>query len=106
MDEVSNQSPTFTLSAACAAASRATGTRYGRAAHVIEADLVEEVDRRRVAAVLAADPELEVGAAGAALLHRHGHELAGAGRVEARKRILLENLAVLVDAQELADVVS
>jgi hypothetical protein len=29
VDEISNQSPTFTLSAACAAASRATGTRYG-----------------------------------------------------------------------------
>ena len=29
MDEVTNQSPTFTLKAACAAARRATGTRYG-----------------------------------------------------------------------------
>ena len=29
VDEVPNQSPTLTLSAACAAASRATGTRYG-----------------------------------------------------------------------------
>jgi hypothetical protein len=29
VDEVANQSPTLTLSAACAAASRATGTRYG-----------------------------------------------------------------------------
>ena len=29
VDEVANQSPTLTLSAACAAARRATGTRYG-----------------------------------------------------------------------------
>jgi hypothetical protein len=29
VDEVPNQSPTFTLNAACAAARRATGTRYG-----------------------------------------------------------------------------
>ena len=29
VDEVSNQSPTLTLNAACAAASLATGTRYG-----------------------------------------------------------------------------
>ena len=29
VDEIPNQSPTLTLSAACAAARRATGTRYG-----------------------------------------------------------------------------
>src|SRR5262249_59804801 len=33
-----------------------------RARDVVEADLVEELHRRRVSAMLAADPELEVGA--------------------------------------------
>ncbi len=50
-------------SAACAAASRATGTRIRRAADVVEADAVAEGDRLRVAAVLAADADLEVAAA-------------------------------------------
>src|SRR6188508_2209851 len=53
----------------------------GRAAHVIEADVLEEVDRRRVAAVFAADAELDARAGGAALGDRDGNELPDAGRV-------------------------
>ena len=49
--------------AACAAATRAIGTRNGEQRHVVEPGHVEEVDRLRVAAVLAADAELEVRAA-------------------------------------------
>src|SRR4051794_22764374 len=41
-----------------------------RARHVVEADLVAEVHRVRVAAVLAADAELDAGARPAALLGR------------------------------------
>src|SRR5206468_8905737 len=36
------------------------GDTIRRGAHVVEPDFVEEVDRRRVATVLAADPELDV----------------------------------------------
>ena len=39
----------------------------GRAGHVVQPDAVEEVHRLRVAAMLAADPELQVGTGGAAL---------------------------------------
>ena len=68
--------PTLTASAACAAARRATGTRYGERADVVEPDLVEEVNRRRIAAVLAADAELEVRAASARpCSHADPHEL-------------------------------
>ena len=45
---------------AWAAASRATGTRNGRARHVVEPDPLEERDRRGVAAVLAAHAQLEL----------------------------------------------
>jgi hypothetical protein len=57
-------------SAACAAASRATGTRYGRARHVIQPDLLAERDRGRVAAMLAADAELQVRVSSAGLSRR------------------------------------
>ena len=74
-----------------------------RAAHVVEADLVEEVDRRRVAAVLAADAELEVGPRLAALLDAPSPRAGPTPSVSidangSRSRIFL----LLVDAQELA----
>src|SRR5687767_7323749 len=42
------------------------GHAEGRAGHVVQPHLVEEVDRVRVAAVLAADAELQVGPGGPA----------------------------------------
>ena len=44
---------------------------------------------RGIAAVLTADPHLEVPARAPALLHRHGHELAYATLVEGHERIVL-----------------
>src|SRR5262245_32998088 len=41
-----------------------------RARHVVQTDVMEEVHRIRIAAVLAADTELETGACGATLLGR------------------------------------
>ena len=70
----------------------------GRAAHVVEPDLVEELDRRRVAAVLAADAELEVRLRRAALRHRDLHQLADAGLVDRRERVLLHDLVLGVGA--------
>ena len=46
-----------------AAASRAMGTRNGRAAYVIQADLVAELDAVRIAAVFAADADFRAGRA-------------------------------------------
>ena len=40
--------------------SRAIGTRNGRAGDVVEPHAVEELDRARIAAVLAADPDLQL----------------------------------------------
>src|SRR5690606_40471174 len=61
------------------------------AAHVVEADLVAEVNACRVAAMLAADAELELAVHRAALLDRHGDELADTGGVERLERVLFEN---------------
>ena len=54
----------------------------GRAAHVVEAGPVEEVDRRGVAAVLAADPHLEAGPGGPPPLGAEPDQLAHAARVD------------------------
>ena len=56
--------------------------------------------------MLTANPQLQLRTSGATSFHGHLDELASARGVEGRKRILLENLAVLVDAQELADIVA
>src|SRR6266478_5183210 len=73
--------------------------RYGdsvrRRTDVIEPDLVEEVDRRGVAAVLAADADLEVLARLAPALDADADEVADALHVDRRERILLEDLLVL-----------
>src|SRR4051794_25050812 len=77
---------------------RHTGDRHaeGRAADVVQAGRVEEADRGRVAAVLAADPELEAGPRLAAVAGREPHELADALLVDRLKRRALEDPVVLV----------
>src|SRR5262245_7537596 len=78
----------------------------GAGADVIESDLVEEMNRRRVAAVLAADAELEIGPHRAAAFDADAHEIADALDVDRRERVALQNLRLLVDLQELSDVVA
>ena len=56
--------------------------------------------------MLAADADLQVRPRAASLLHAHLDELADADRVDRRERIALQDLAVLVRAEELADVVA
>ena len=63
----------------------------GRAGDVVEADLVAELDGLRIAAVLAADADLEVGARVASLGGGHLHQLPDASLVERGERILLED---------------
>src|SRR5438105_510340 len=82
------------------------GDSVRRRADVGEPDRVEEMHRRRVAAMFAADAELDVGTRLPSALNAHRHEVADAVHVDRGERILLEDLLVLVDLQELADVVA
>ena len=62
------------------------------AGHVVQTDLVAELDGGRIAAVLAADAEVQVGAGLAAESGGHLDELADADLVEAGERIVLVDL--------------
>ena len=74
-----------------------------RAAHISQAGAVAELHRVRVAAVFAADAEFDVGASLAAFLDGDLHQLADAGLVDRRERILLHNLQFCVVRQELLE---
>ena len=65
-----------------------------------------ELNRGRVAAVLTADTELDVGAGLAAEVSCEGNELADAILVELSEGIVLIDLLVVVSAEELACVVT
>src|SRR5665647_2110090 len=79
-----------------------------RAAHVVHAGAVAELDALGIAAVLAADAHLEVGPGAAAPLDAHLHELADALLVEGRERVGRPDLLLLgdVEREELAGVVA
>src|SRR5436305_14938620 len=76
------------------------GHAVGRARHVVEAEPVAEMNRRGIAAVLAADPELEVLPGRAATLDRDSHQVADARLVERLERIALEHAVLEVVRQE------
>ena len=82
---------------------REAGHRHAerRAGHVVEADPLALVDRRRVAAVLAADADLEVRARRAALVHGHLH-LVGDHVVQGLERVLREDPVLDVLEEEAA----
>ena len=65
-----------------------------------------ELHAIRVAAVFAADAELDVGPRFVALRHRHLHQLADAGLVDGGERILLDDLQFLVRPEEGAGIVA
>ena len=77
-----------------------------RAGNIIEPDLVAELDRRRIAAVLAADAEVHVRAGLLAELHCHVHKFAYADLVELSKRIGFIDLLLIICGQELAGIVA
>src|SRR5512133_3176523 len=77
-----------------------------RAGHVVQAQLVAEPHRVGVAAVLAADPQVQVRAGLAALLAGDPHQPAHPGLVDGHERVDRDQLALLVQAEELADVVA
>ena len=65
-----------------------------------------ELDRRGVAAVLAADAQAQVGTGGAAVGGSHLDQLAHADLIQVLERIALVDLVVVVSAQELGGVVT
>ena len=77
-----------------------------RAGYIVQADLVAELDRRRIAAVLAADSEFDIGSCSFALRRSYLYQFAYAFLVKLRKRIRLEYLLLVLIAQELARVVT
>ena len=87
---------------------RESRDRYteGRAGDVVQANLVAELDARRIAAVFAADAKLDVRANALAQFNRHLDELANAFLIEAGKWIGLEDLLLVVIVEELACVVT
>src|SRR5258708_6136826 len=72
----------------------------GRAGDIVEADLVAEADGGGIAAVLAADAELQVLARAAAALGADAHELAHALAVDGDEGVVRENALPLVPAQQ------
>src|SRR5437762_178183 len=82
---------------------RESGHRHSirRGADVVETGVVEEVNRCGVAAVLAADSDLQLGTRLASALDADAHEIAHALHVDRRERILFEDLLLLIDLQEL-----
>src|SRR3954449_12510882 len=83
------------------------GHPVGAARHVVDARVVEEVDRVGVAAVLAADAELDVGLGLAAQPRAHAQHLPHPRRVDRLERRAVEDLQVDVAREDLAlDVVA
>src|SRR5690606_19467759 len=104
----SPESPTVAPSGQGGLGGGEAGDRHarGRAAHVVEADLVEELDRGGVAAVLAANAELQVLAGGAATFGGDRNQLADAFLVDAGERILGHDFQILVGLEDRPRVVA
>src|SRR5262245_718366 len=77
-----------------------------RAGDVVEAELVAERDRRRVAAVLAADADFELVARLAAALDADAHRLAHAFAIDRHERIGRKDAARRVGTEEARRVVA
>src|SRR6266542_4434460 len=77
-----------------------------RTAHVIQPDLVAEDHLFGVAAVLAADADLQIGARRASVLDADFEELPHAFLIERLKRVVGEDLLLDVEGQEAARIVA
>ena len=69
------------------------------AGHVVQTDLVAELDGAGVAAVLAADAEVDLRTGLTAELCSHSNQLAYADLVETCERVALVDLVVVVSAE-------
>src|SRR5579884_3951168 len=88
----------------CRLRRRQAGDRHaeGRATHVVQADLVAEAYGVRVAAVLAADADLQVLPCRPAFLHADLHEGAHTGGVDGLERIFWNQVIFQVVPDEAA----
>src|SRR5262245_52221862 len=77
-----------------------------RARHIFEAEQMAERDRRRIAAVLAADSDLEFGARLAPTLDADTHQFADALAVDRHERIGLQDAARGVGTKEACGIVT
>src|SRR5687767_14730706 len=77
-----------------------------RAAHIVEPELVTEGNARRVTAVLTADAKVQLGVRCSPVLDRRTHERSYARAVDGDEGVRRNELAFLVHADELADVVA
>ena len=77
-----------------------------RAAHIVEPLLEAEFDGSRIAALLAADSDLQVAAGRTALLDRRLDELTDTGLINRLERISIEDALLEVVSEEPADVVA
>src|ERR1019366_10002484 len=75
----------------------------GRAGYVVEPDLVAELDGLWIAAMLAADANLEVGPGVASLGRSHLYQQAHARLIESGKGILFEDSGLDVRREEVVD---
>src|ERR1700722_8387220 len=82
------------------------GKAEGGARDIVDPRLLAEGDRGRIAAVLAADAELEIGPGLAAALGGDGDELANAFGVQGHERIGLKQSLDGVEAEERGSVVA
>src|SRR5215467_12706263 len=82
------------------------GNAERRRADVVEADLLEKLNRVGIAAVLAADAELDVFPRAAPLRNGDLDELADAGLVDRRERVFLHDLELGVVREKRARVVA
>ena len=85
-----------------------TGDRHteGRAADVVQTNVVAELHARGVAAVLAADAQTQIVAGLAAIMGSHLDQLADADLIQMLERIALVDLVLVVCAQELGSVIT
>src|ERR1700744_1314348 len=78
----------------------------GRARDVIQSDLVAECDRSGIAAMFAANADLEIGTSLAATRHADLHQFADAVAIDRNKRIDLQDSLGDVGAEEARGVIA
>ena len=71
------------------------GHAEGRAADIVQANLVAELDTAGVAAMFAADAQTQVGVGSAAVLGSHLDQAADAGLIQVLERIALDRKSVV-----------
>src|ERR1044072_5447021 len=77
-----------------------------RETDVAQADAMTEADRRRFAAVFAADAYFQIRASRAAFLRAHLYQLAHAFLIQHLKRVVREDVVVNVEREEFARIIA